>query len=400
MPKSNLTKKDLRPHSLNANKGTDKGRKMLALSLSRLGAGRSIVTDKAGHIIAGNKTFEAAKDRDVLIVPSDGRKLVVVQRTDLDINSKEALELAIADNRVAEIDLDWDPAALKQYTEVDLGMFWSDAELRRILGEGPDLTAPEARIDDAAELLKKWHVKRGQTWQIGTHRLLCADCTKPENWVSLMRGVRANMSFTDPPWNVGIGGDGNPRHKQRPLLENDRLSPAEFKDFLLAFAKNLQEWCTGDVYCILGASEWPSLDAQLREAGYHWSATIIWVKDIFVLGRSKYHRRYEPLWYGWGKSGKSSFNATRDLDDVWEIPRPRNSEEHPTMKPVELVARAIENSSERGGTVVDPFVGAGSTIVAAEKLGRVCYGMDIEPKYVAVTLERMAEMGLEAKVVK
>jgi DNA modification methylase len=210
-----------------------------------------------------------------------------------------------------------------------------------------------------------------------------------------MGGFRATMAFTDPPWNVAIGQDSNPRHRQRAGLQNDCLSPQDFQAFLSAFAAHLASYLAGDLYCVLGASEWPTLDLQLRNCGYHWSATIIWVKDTFVLGRSKYHRRYEPVWYGWHAKGKSSFAGARDVDDVWEIPRPRRSDEHPTMKPLELVARAVRNSCGEGGVVCDPFLGSGTTMAAAQALGRVCCGIEIEPKYVAVVLERLAEMGLK-----
>jgi len=136
----------------------------------------------------------------------------------------------------------------------------------------------------------------------------------------------------------------------------------------------------------------------MRAAGMHWSATVIWAKDIFVLGRSKYHRRYEPIWYGWPSKGKSSFCGLRNLDDVWEIPRPRTSEQHPTMKPVELVARAVRNSSEKRDSVFDPFLGSGTTMVAAEQTQRICYGIEIDPRFVAVTLQRMQDMGLKPKL--
>jgi DNA modification methylase len=215
-------------------------------------------------------------------------------------------------------------------------------------------------------------VKSGELWLLGGHRLLCGDATDAEDMARLMDGAQANMVFTDPPWNVAIGQDSNPRHRQRQGLANDDLSTAEFAAFLAAFASRMVRATTGDIYCVLGASEWPTLDLALRGAGLHWSATIIWVKDAFVLGRSKYHRRYEPLWYGWPGAGKSSFGPARDLDDVWEIPRPRRSEEHPTTKPVALVERAVANSSKPGGTVLDPFVGSGTTIIAAEQRDRLC----------------------------
>lgn len=208
------------------------------------------------------------------------------------------------------------------------------------------------------------------------------------------------MSFTDPPWNVAIGKDSNPRHRQREGLENDDVNDDKFVEFLNAFISALAEHLSGDLYCVLGNEQMPKLDTALREYGFHWSAIIIWVKDIFVLGRSQYHRRYEPIWYGWRNKYKSSFCGGRAQDDVWEIPRPKKSEEHPTMKPVTLVEKAIQNSSQPGGIVCDPFSGSGTTLVACERLRRKGRAIEIAPKYVAVTLERLSEMGLKPKLIK
>jgi DNA modification methylase len=226
---------------------------------------------------------------------------------------------------------------------------------------------------------------------VGGHRLLCGDSTKAEDVGRLMAGEVAVMCFTDPPWNVAIGKDSNPRHRQREGLANDSMPEAEFADFLTAFSGLMATVVTGDVYVVLGASEWPNLDRCLRGQGYHWSATVIWVKDVFVLGRSKFHRRYEPIWYGWHKAGNSSFGEARDLDDVWEVPRPKRSEEHPTMKPVDLVLRAVIASSQPGQAVYEPFCGSGSTILACEKSGRRCLAIEIEPKFCDVIRRRWAE---------
>jgi DNA modification methylase len=396
--------KDLKPDSRNANKGTERGRRMVEKSLRNYGAGRSILLDRNGAIIAGNKTAEGAAAiglTDVVVVESDGTRLVAVKRTDIDLDSKAGRELAIADNRAGELGLEWDPAVLKGL-DAELTEFWNDSELDHLMdgmaGFGQDAAAPDPQLDRAEELAALWGPKPGQTWLIGAHRLFCGDSTDPAAWRALMGNATAQMAFTDPPWNVGIGGDNNPRHRQRKGLANDALSAEDFAKFIGGFAGNLGNHLVGDLYCVLGASEWPTLDTQLRGAGFHWSATIIWVKDLFVLGRSKYHRRYEPIWYGWHSKSKSSFCGSRDLDDVWEIPRPRISDEHPTMKPIELVARAIRNSSERAGIVVDPFCGSGTTMVAAQTLGRSCYAIELEPKYVAVALQRLADMGLAPKL--
>ena len=409
MSKKISSVKDLVPDARNANKGTERGAEQLKRSLGEYGAGRSVLIDRKGRLIAGNKTAEAAAalgSEKVVVVPTDGKTLVAVQRTDLDLADpklrKRAQELAIADNRIGELNLEWDPAVLAEISkECDLSGLFSADELEQLLKdsapEGGDDGA-EPKLDKAVELQKKWKTARGQIWQIGRHRLVCGDATDAADWSMIMDGERASMCFTDPPWNVGIGGDSNPRHRQRPLLANDSQSPENFSAFIAGFADRLGEWLDGDLYCVLGASEWPTLDARLRDRGFHWSATVIWIKDLFVLGRSKYHRRYEPIWYGWPKNGKSSFGEARDLDDVWEIPRPRRSDEHPTMKPVELCRRAIQNSSRIGSIVVDCFLGGGATMVAAQQLERRCYAMEIEPKYVAVALERLWEMGLKPEL--
>lgn len=384
----------------NANRGTKKGRALLAKSLENYGAGRSVLIDKNNRILAGNQTVAAAKAagmKEIAVIEGDGSILTAVQRGDLDIKTdRKARELAIADNRTSELGLDWNPEVLSKI-DADLKLFWNEGELRKVLGDfAPQREeAPEARVDESLELQKKWKTAAGQIWSIGPHRLMCASSVDRTNITKLMKGQRAQMAFTDPPWNIAIGLDSNPRHRQREGLLNDNLSNDDYVKFIRSFADIMATTVDGDVYCVLASGEWPNIDRELRGSGFHWSATIIWVKDIFVLGRSKYHRRYEPIWYGWHEKGKSSFGEARNLNDVWEFPRPRNSEMHPTMKPVALVQNAIENSSKEGDIVYEPFAGAGSTLCAAELSKRVCFACEIDPRYVAVTLEPLSEMGLK-----
>jgi DNA modification methylase len=387
--------RDLTPDPQNARQHNPRNIGTIVDSLHEVGAARSIVIDENNVVLAGNGVVEAAGEagiENVRVVEASGNEIIAVRRRGLtDLQKKR---LALFDNRAAEL-AEWSPEELsrldKECPEALEGLFHDD-ELEAILDaiETPAGEADaEPQIDRAAELNKKWQVKLGDLWRIGEHRLLCGDSTKREDVEQVMGGGMAVMCFTDPPWNVAIGQDSNPRHRQRKGLENDSLSAEDFAAFLSGFAGLIPTAVTGDLYCVLGASEWPSLDLALRSAGFHWSATVIWVKDIFVLGRSKYHRRYEPLWYGWHKDGKSSFCDARDLDDVWEIKRPRVSEEHPTMKPVELVVRAVTNSSKSGDAVYEPFCGSGTTMVACENLKRKCRGIEISPDYCAVILERM-----------
>lgn len=229
--------------------------------------------------------------------------------------------------------------------------------------------------------------KPGDFYRLGAHRLLCGDSTNSLDVNRVLEGGSAAMVWTDPPWNVAIGQDSNPRHRQREGLRNDNLG-TDFITFLHSWCAACLPQLEGDLYCVMGCGEWPAIDKALRDVGMHWSSSIVWVKDSFVLGRSQYHRRFEPIWYGWNKKNKSSYVGGRDQDDVWEFKRPKVSEEHPTMKPVGLVAKAVTNSSLPGDVVFDPFLGSGSTLMACEQTGRRCFGIEIEPRFCDVIIQR------------
>lgn len=366
----------LTPDPENARKHNQKNLDAIVGSLRAFGQRRPLVVH-GDVVIAGNGTLEAAK--------SLGWTHVSVTRTPADWTFEQARAYALADNRTAELAA-WDEKILAdQLVELD-AVGWDLAEIGFEPLSPPIDPEPLEELD--ATPPEEPTSKLGDLWLLGQHRVICGDSTQLSTYERLMAGAIAQMMFTDPPWNVAIGKDSNPRHRQREGLHNDDLSPEEFAAFLRSFAESAIRYVEGDVYCVLGASEWPTLDTTLRSAGLHWSATVIWVKDTFVLGRSKYHRRYEPIWYGWRKDGKSSFQGRRDLDDVWEVTRPKRSEEHPTMKPVALVVRAIENSSQSGGIVLEPFGGSGSTLLAAESTRRRCYAIELEPAYVDVICRR------------
>ena len=399
---------DLGAAPANANKGTDKGRAVVAQSLLECGAGRSILADKDGTVIAGNKTLEAARKLGlpVRVIESTGEELVVVRRTDLDLGADEkARRLAYLDNRAGQLGLDWDTEQMLEDLRqgVDLSGIFEDEEIKRLLdslatgGTGED---PGAELDRADELLEKWGVELGQIWQVGAHRIACGDCLDETLLRRLLAGQRCHICWTDPPWNVAMGESDHPTYKKRTIL-NANLG-SEFPAFASQFCQVIAESVLpgAPLYLAMGAQEWPVIHAALSAAGFHWSSTIIWVKDHAVLSRKDYHARYEPLWYGWKDSAPRLVRLhDRTQNDVWEIPRPTRSPEHPTMKPVPLVARSLTNSSHAGDLVFEPFLGSGTTAVAAEQTGRACLGVDLEPKYAAVTLERLCGMGLEPKLV-
>lgn len=340
-----------------------------------------VVTTPNGYMsLGGNKRTDAAR--------AAGYKRIPVMLAD-EWDTDQRKRFVVLDNDQAG---EWDFKMLtEQYSLSELL-----AETSIVIPKSL-LSSTRGQEDDVPEAPKTPTTKLGDVWILGHHRLMCGDSTSADAMATLMRDGKATMSFTDPPWNVAIGQDSNPRHRQRKGLANDALPAVEFSAFIHAFSAQLSAHVTGDIYCVLGASEWPTLDTCLRSAGFHWSATIIWVKDVFVLGRSKYHRRYEPLWYGWARGGKSSFQGDRNLNDVWEIPRPRKSVEHPTMKPIELVKRAVVASSAIGDIVLDQFSGSGSTIIACEGTSRRGYAMELAPEYCDVGVLRWQDLtGKEA----
>lgn len=380
-------------------------------SVEMFGQIRPIVVDEQHTILAGNGLYDT-----LLALGRDSADCYVV--TGLSDNEKK--KLMLADNRIFSLGMD-DIEAIDDIInglkdDLDIPGF-DDSILQSLIANGSmallQINAqeagdgyadqldhnqsgrkdPEVADDDfdvvaAMEEITAPVAKPGDIWALGRHRLMCGDSTKPADIETLFSGAMAVMCVTDPPWNVAIGGKSNPLCRQREGLMNDNMSAESFAIFLNDFVAAISPRLEGDMYCCLGTREWPTLDKAMRGNGYHWSGTIIWVKDAFVLGRSNYHRRYEPLWYGWKEGRKSSFNGERNLDDVWEFKRPRSSPEHPTMKPIELWGEAIKNSSKPGDTIVDPFGGSGTAIIAAEQMDRACFMMELDPKYCDVIIRR------------
>jgi DNA modification methylase len=363
-----------------------------------------IINDADGQLLAGHgRVEELLARRAAGGLPPDGIEAdgtgawLVPAVHGIELGLADAHAFLVAANRTVELG-GWDEArlgvVLTDLVQADgglAGVGFGERELGELLTR---LALPPASgqsdPDDEPELPEDaaLYVRPGQLWGLGEHRLLCGDATAEADMARLLGGRRAAMCATDPPWGVSIGGDTNPRHRQRPGLLNDDLPPAEFAAFLGGFAHTLRPHLAGDLYCVLGAASWPLLDGVLREAGFHWSATIAWVKQQFVLGRSNYHRRYEPVWYGWPAGLSSSYCGGRAQDDVWEVDRPLRSPEHPTMKPVALIERMVANSSLPGSVVLDPFLGSGTTLVAAERLGRRCFGLELDPRYAQGAIER------------
>lgn len=316
----------------------------------------------------------------------------------IDLSPEDARAFLIAANRTVELG-GWDEdrlaALLSDLGQSEKGLDavgFSEADLSTLLESLA--VDPQPRRTDPDEIPEEpgrdqLYVSRGQVWHLGQHQILCGDATKGDDLRRLLGGRKGDMAITDPPYNVNYGSHGGqgggPRRR---ALTNDSLPAAAWEKFVRAWARQLFCHVEGAVYVFMSSKEWPTVSRLLDEVGGHWSDTIIWAKDRFVLGRADYQRQYEPIWYGWREGVSRHWCGDRDQGDVWWIPRPSVSDLHPTMKPVALVERAIVNSSTRGGLVLDLFLGSGTTLIGAERQGRRCVGIELEPAYVQVAIER------------
>ncbi len=404
---------DLKLDAKNANLGTDRGRKMLKQSLAELGAGRSILADKHGNVIAGNKTLETARDlkrQKVRVVQTTGDELIVVQRTDLDIDSKKARKLAVADNRVAEIDLQWNPEMLGKL-DLELGDYFNDAELRKLLGPQDGDEGPAPQIDKAAELQTKWKTERGQIWEIGKHRLMCGDSTDGKDVDRLLGKTVPLILVSDPPYGVEYDPSWRQDAADAGLIgfhpSKDRLKSITSDD-VVDWTKAWELFKGNIAYIWHGGLLTAELATSLIALKFSIRSQIIWRKTSFAISRGHYHWQHEPCLYAVRDGCGADWSGDRSQTTVWDMPAVSShlgdSEEkptpHATQKPVECMARPLRNHGKKGDCAYDPFAGSGTTIVAAEKNERHCYAMEIEPKYVAVALERMSDMGLKPRLAK
>jgi hypothetical protein len=324
----------------------------LRSSIREFGFINPVLIDKDYGIIAGHGRVEAAKAEGIEKVPC-------VRVEHLSEAQKKAY--MIADNRLAE-GAGWDMEMLKielenlQELNFDIALTgFADFELG-------GFTGPNETYEDDYEvrLPAEPKSKVGQVYRLGRHRLMCGDSTDPDAVRKLMGGAKADMVFTDPPWNVNYGAvdeDNAQGYKPRTIL-NDFMGTKEFREFMeQAFNCMSQISKPGCMtYVVMSAQEWGSLMAAMAENGYHWSSTIIWNKDSLVLSRKDYHTKYEPIWYGWLEGeGRLHPLEDRKQSDIWDIERPKVSVEHPTMKPVSLVGRAIGNSSAKDDLILDLF---------------------------------------------
>ena len=394
----------------NANKGTKRGRELLEQSLRNYGAGRAVLVDRNNRVIAGNKTVEAARAmglKNIAVIESDGNVLVAVQRADLDLKrDSKAKELAIADNRVGELDLEWNPEVLASL-DIDLDQFWNENELNALLKgfRTNELSAPEPKIDQAAELQKKWKTKRGQIWQIGNHRLMCGDSASSSDVAALMNGKVARLCATDPPYLVSYDAKNHPskdfsdgKNKDWKGRYADKQKSEPLGPFYEAFLRQALAVCEDNaaIYVWHASQRQIEVEKAMRDCGILVHQQIIWVKNKPVLTHSFYMWQHEPCFFGWKQGHKPKRNPGDFPTTVWQIDvpvLPGVESRHPTEKPLELFATPILLHTEAGDVCYEPFTGSGTHICAAENTARHCYAMEIEPAFVAVALEAFSRYG-------
>ena len=426
MKQEEINIEDLKQDSRNFNKGSEQGQELMERSFKEMGAGRSILIDKNGNIIAGNKSQKAAIAagiKKVRIVETTGDELVAVKRTDVDIDSAEGRKMAYLDNLTTQVNLTWD--------ETELQAVQADVEGFDIADFGFDIGLPTGDPDEADKVKEddfdeqkepvETICQPGDLWQLGNHRLMCGDSTKKEDVAKLMQGELAHLWLTDPPYNVAV------KNSQGMTIANDNMASDEFRIFLRnAFAAAypvLDKGCP--FYVWFASKEHINFEGALNDVGLQVRQELIWNKNHFILGRAHYQWKHEPCLYGWKGDSCRYFIDVRNRASVIEdheelnidkmkaaemrallhkiyeerIPttvincmKPNKDEDHPTMKPVRLFGYQMANSSRPGDIILDSFGGSGTTIVAAEQLGRKARLMEYDPHYSDVIIARWEKL--------
>ena len=371
------------PYINNARTHSPEQIKKLRASLREFGFVNPVIIDREYNVIAGHGRIMAAKEEGITGVPC-------VYADHLTEAQKKAYILA--DNRMA-LDAGWDEEMLRveiealQEMDYDTLLTGFDEKELAALYAGDGDETEDDDFDLTAALEKASFVEPGDVWTVGRHRLLCGDATKVEDVETLMDGKRANLIVTDPPYGVSF------KSASGLTIQNDSMKNEEFYAFLLsafqAMAGVLEKG--GVAYVFHADTEGLNFRRAFIDAGFHLAGCCIWVKDSLVLGRSDYQWQHEPVLYGFLQNGKHPWYSDRKQTTIWNFAKPKRNENHPTSKPLDLLAYPICNSSQENSVVIDTFGGSGSTMMACEKTGRICYMMELDPKYASVILRRFVE---------
>jgi DNA modification methylase len=385
---------DLRLDPHPANRGTARGRTQLAHSLTAYGAGRSILVDRHGTVIAGNKTLAVAQAQavPVRVVQTQGEALIAVQRLDLDLATDTAArQLAIADNRVAEVGLAWDEDVLRALAAegVELAPFWTPEEWASLIGDAAVDARADAVVAPAASDLP-----RGALFALGRHRVLCGDATDGADVARVLDGATPRLMATDPPYGVSY----DPAWRAALLPQGGTAIGDVPYDDRVDWSAAYAHFPGSVAYVWHAGIHAGTAAAALTTSGFAIRAQIIWVKQHFALSRGHYHWQHEPCWYAVREGQPAHWCGGRTQSTVWEVPNlnPHGGTRdganavtgHGTQKPVALFVRPLQHHTVAGEAVYDPFLGSGTALLAAETTGRVCYGLDIDARYVQAAVTR------------
>jgi len=364
---------NIKPYPRNSKKHPDKQLKQIAISLREYGWRQPIVVDKNNEIIVGHGRWMAYKKYP------EGIKEPWVVKAD-DLTPEKVKGYRLMDNKSNESDWDME-LVLEELKELDNLGFNID-----LTGFDKDLLIVPDEKDDEIPDNVETRVKLGDIWQLGPHRLMCGDSTQQEAVLALMGGVKADMVFTDPPYNVDYEGYTEKKLK----IKNDKKSTESFVTDLNAWFKSYAEVIKSGagMYICYPSRFHREFQNSLEENGFEIRNQIIWAKNTFAWGMGRYKYQHEPILYCYVKGKTDSWYGDKTQNTLWNVNKPSKSEEHPTMKPVELITKAIVNSSKEEDIILDLFLGSGSTLIAAEKTGRICYGMEIDEKYCDVIIQR------------
>ena len=373
LPADYNPRKDLKPGDAEYEK--------LKRSIEQFGYVEPVIWNKVtGRVVGGHQRLKVLLDMGITEVDC-----VVVE---MDEEKEKALNIAL--NKISG---EWDKDKLAlliadlQGADFDVTLTGFDLEeiddlFKDTLKEG----VKEDDFDVDAELQKPVLTRPGDVWTLGRHRLVCGDSTKAETFELLMAGKRANLVVTDPPYNVNYeGGAGK--------IKNDNMENSAFYEFLLAAFKNTEAVMADDasIYVFHADTEGLNFRRAFADAGFYLSGTCIWKKQSLVLGRSPYQWQHEPVLFGWKKKGKHQWYTGRKESTIWEFDKPKKNGDHPTMKPIPLLAYPIMNSSMSNTLVVDPFGGSGSTLITCEQTDRSCYTIELDEKFCDVIVKRYIE---------
>ncbi len=381
---------ELIPYVRNARTHSEAQVAQIAASIREFGFLSPILVAEDNTILAGHGRLAAALKLGLKKVPC-------VKENHLTETQKRAY--IIADNKLS-LNAGWDNELLAvELSELEGADFnldllgFDEAELSSIFDADKDVI--DYDFDVEKELEEPCFSKTGDIWTLGRHRVICGDATKLETYKTLLENTKVNLVVTDPPYNVNYEGSAG-------KIKNDNMEDDKFYQFLFNSFVNMEQAMADDasIYVFHADTEGLNFRKAFQDAGFYLSGCCIWKKPSLVLGRSPYQWQHEPCLYGWKKKGKHKWYAGRKETSVWEFEKPKKNADHPTMKPIALLAYPIKNSSMTNSLVLDPFAGSGSTLIACEQTGRICYAIELDEKYCDVIVKRYIEQIGNDKSVK